>query len=156
VKRDTWIVAAVLAGVAGAMLGGSLVCAWAIAHGASMNWRWLFRLFCHGIPRRCLYVWGVPMPICARCTAIYGGALAGIVLFRIGPRLSEFTARMIMFAFAIPMAIDGLTQLTTLRESNNTLRVATGIASGIGFAWWSLTAVERHVAPAVESAGSSS
>jgi uncharacterized membrane protein len=156
VKRDTVIVGAVIAAIAVVILGGSVLCTWAIAHGASMQWRLLFRLLCHGIPRRCLDLWNVPMPICARCTAIYGGALAGIVLLRIVPAMSERTARILMCVAAAPLAIDGLTQLTTLRESTNTLRIVTGILGGIGFTLWALTAVQRHAPPASESLHSSS
>jgi uncharacterized membrane protein len=156
VKRDTLIVAGVLAAIAVAILGGSAACSWAIAHGASMRWRFLFRLFCHGIPSRCLTLWGVPMPICARCTAIYGGALLGIVAARVLPWMSERTARFVMAAAATPLAIDGLTQLTTLRESTNELRLITGLIGGIGFALWALTAVQRHVPAAPESLRSSS
>lgn len=155
-KRDTLIVGAVIAAIALAILGASVVCTWAVAHGASAQWRILFRLFCHGIPRRCLELWGTPMPICARCTAIYGGALAGLVLVRLLPAVSERAARMAMFAAATPLGIDGLTQLTTLRESTNELRIATGLAAGIGFAFWAVTAVERHVRSAAESLRSSS
>ena len=96
------------------------------------------------------------MPICARCTAIYGGLLAGIVLMRLLPAIGERAARIAMFAAATPLGIDGLTQLTTLRESTNALRIATGLAAGIGFALWALTAVERHVPSAAESARTSS
>lgn len=155
-KRDTLIVGAVLAGIAVAILGGSVLCSWAIAHGASMQWRLLFRLFCHGIPSRCLTLWHVPMPICARCTAIYGGALAGIVLMRLLPAMSERAAWIVMIVAASPLAIDGLTQLTTLRESTNTLRLITGVLGGAGFALWALTSVERHTASATESVRSSS
>lgn len=155
-KRDTLIVAAVLAAIAMAILGGSVACSWAIAHGASMKWRYLFRLFCHGIPKRCLTLWGVPMPICARCTAIYVGALAGIVAARVLPWMSERTARYVMYAAATPLGIDGLTQLTTLRESTNALRMATGLIGGIGFALWALTAVQRYVRAAPGSLRSSS
>jgi len=156
VKRDTLIVGAVIAAIALAILGGSVVCTWAIAHGASAQWRILFRLFCHGIPSRCLALWGTKMPICARCTAIYGGALAGLLLMPLLPAMSERAARIVMFAAATPLGIDGLTQLTTLRESTNALRVATGLAAGIGFSLWALTAVERHVRSAAESLRSSS
>ncbi len=155
-KRDTLIVGAVIAAIAVAILGGSVLCAWAIAHGASMQWRLLFRLFCHGIPSRCLTLWHVPMPICARCTAIYGGALAGIVLMRLLPAMSERAARIVMIIAASPLAVDGLTQLTTLRESTNTLRLVTGVLGGIGFTLWALTSVERHRASATESVRSSS
>ena len=155
-RRDTLIVGAVIAAIAIAILGGSVLCTWAIAHGASMQWRLLFRIFCHGIPRRCLTLWNVPMPICARCTAIYGGALAGLVLMRLLPPMRERAARIVMMAMATPLAIDGLTQLTTLRESTNTLRIVTGILGGIGFALWALTSVERHAPAATESVRSSS
>ncbi len=155
-RRDTLIVGAVIAAIAVAILGGSVLCTWAIAHGAPMQWRLLFRLFCHGIPSRCLTLWNVPMPICARCTAIYGGALAGLVLTRLLPAMSERAARIVMMAAATPLAIDGLTQLSTLRESTNTLRIVTGILGGIGFALWALTAVERNAPNATESVRSSS
>ena len=38
----------------------------------------------------------------------------------------------------MPLGIDGLTQLTTLRESTNTLRIVTGVLAGIAFALWAL------------------
>ena len=57
------------------------IAACAIAHGASMRWRLAFRLFCHGIPDRCIDLWGVPMPICARCTAIYAGLAVSLLIF---------------------------------------------------------------------------
>jgi uncharacterized membrane protein len=30
---------------------------------------------CHQLPDRCLFIGQLPMPVCARCLAIYGGAL---------------------------------------------------------------------------------
>lgn len=142
-RRDTKIVAGVIAAIALSILSSSLLCTWAVAHGASPRWRLLFRLFCHGIPRRCLTIWSVPMPICARCTAIYIGLTAGILAFALLPRIGEMLARRILIAGAIPMLIDGLSQLTTLRESTNALRLATGLIAGIVFTFWALTSVER-------------
>jgi uncharacterized membrane protein len=144
VKRDTKIVAVVLAGIASAILAASVTCAMAIANGASMRWRLLFRVFCHGIPERCLYLWNVPMPICARCTAIYVGLIVSIAVFLILPRITERTARIVVFAAAVPMAIDGLTQLARLRVSTNPLRMETGLILGIAFGFWALSAVENH------------
>jgi uncharacterized membrane protein len=144
VKRDTKIVAGVLAGIASAILAASVTCALAISHGASMRWRLLFRLFCHGIPERCLYVWNVPMPICARCTAIYVGLIASIALFLILPRMTEQFARIVLYAAAVPMAIDGLTQLAGLRASTNPLRIETGLLLGTAFGFWALSAIENH------------
>jgi uncharacterized membrane protein len=142
VRRDTRIVAAVLAAISTVILSASLLCTWAVAAGASPKWRLLFRVFCHGIPHRCFELWNTPMPICARCTAIYIGLLAGILFFALLPLMRELVARRMMFAAAVPMLIDGLTQLTTLRESTNPLRFATGIIAGIAFSHWALTSVE--------------
>jgi len=149
-KRDTLIVAGVIAAIALAILAASVFCTAAIANGASMKWRLLFRLFCHGNPARCLYLWGVPMPICARCTAIYAGALLSLLAFPLLPRVNEVVARWSMYVLATPMAIDGLTQLTTLRESTNSLRIATGSIAGAAFVFWALTAVETQRSEAAE------
>jgi len=145
VKRDTKIVAALIAGIASAILAASVTCALTIARGASMRWL-LFRVFCHGIPERCLYVWNVPMPICARCTAIYAGLILSIAVFLILPRMTERVARIVLCAAAVPMAIDGFTQLAKLRVSSNTLRIETGIVLGIAFGVWALSAIENHSA----------
>jgi uncharacterized membrane protein len=144
VKRDTKIVAAVQVAIAGAILSASVACTSAIAHGASMRWRLLFRVFCHGIPERCLYLWNVPMPICARCTAIYVGLIASFAVFLLLPRMTEKFARMVLYTAALPMAIDGLTQLARFRLSSNTLRIETGLLAGIAFGVWALSAVENH------------
>ncbi len=144
-SRNARIVAAVIAFLASGILAASTFCTWAIAHGASMQWRLLFRVFCHGIPQRCLELWNVPMPICARCAAIYSGLIAGVALFPLLPRLRELTARWILGIACLPMLIDGLTQLSTLRQSTNPLRVETGLLAGAAFAVWALNAVESHV-----------
>ena len=144
-KRDTAIVAAVLAAISTAILSSSVVCTWAIAHGASMRWRLLFRLFCHGIPERCVFLWHVPMPICARCTAIYAGLALASVAFFLAPRMTESAARNLLLVAIVPLAVDGLTQLVGLRTSTNGLRLATGLAAGVAFGLWAITAVETHV-----------
>lgn len=144
-KRDSAIVAATLGAISTAILSASLACTWAVAHGASMRWRVLFRLFCHGMPERCFYIWGVPMPICARCTAIYVGLALAIAAFALLPRLTERGARFLLLAAVVPLGVDGLTQLVRLRESTNGLRSATGLIAGIAFGLWAITAVESHV-----------
>ncbi|HEX8619266.1 MAG TPA: DUF2085 domain-containing protein [Thermoanaerobaculia bacterium] len=143
-KRDTKIVLGAVASIPTVILSLSALCTWAIAHGASMKWRLVFRTLCHGKPERCLYLFNVPMPICARCAGIYAGVLAGLALFGILPWLRERTMRMIAFAALTPLALDGLTQLTGLRESTNPLRIGTGLVAGLAFGLWVLSAVERQ------------
>lgn len=143
-KRDTRIVLAVLAALPTLILGSAALCSWAIAEGASMRWRWLFRVLCHGKPERCLELFGVPMPLCARCAAIYFGILLGLTAFAFMRRLRERVMRVIAFAAVTPLALDGLTQLAGLRESTNELRMATGVIAGLAFGLWILSAVERR------------
>jgi uncharacterized membrane protein len=143
-RRETRIAAPVFAAIPLAILSASVLCTWAIAHGASMAWRLAFRFFCHGIPSRCLTLWSVPMPICARCVAIYVGLFLGLVSFFALPWLDEKVMRMAMFVLATPMAIDGISQATRLRESTNPLRMGTGLAAGLGFGLWVLSALERR------------
>ena len=144
-RHNTRIVAAVIALISSAILAASVFCTWAIAHGASMRWRLVFRALCHGIPSRCLELWNVPMPICARCTAIYAGLIAGLIVFSLLPRIQAHAARRILAFAVIPMFIDGLTQLAMLRESTNPLRIETGLLAGAAFAFWALSEVESHV-----------
>ena len=144
-KRNTRIVAATIALAASWILAAAVFCTWAIASGASMRWRLAFRALCHGIPERCFALWNVPMPICARCTGIYIGLIAGIALFLLLPKIQAHTARRILAVAAVPMLIDGLTQLAMLRESTNLLRIETGLIAGAAFAFWALSEVESHV-----------
>ena len=143
-KRDTQIVFAVTGAIPALILAAAAICSWAIAAGASMQWRLLFRFICHGRVDRSLELFGVPMPICARCTAIYAGLLIGLVAWWLFRSLPEKTMRLVAFLAVTPLAVDGLTQLSGLRESTNELRIATGLIAGIAFGMWILSAVERR------------
>ena len=143
-KRDTKIVLAFVGAIPTLILGAASLCSWAIAHGASMQWRALFRFMCHGRVERCLELFSTPMPICARCTGIYLGLLAGLFLFPLMRWLRERVMRTVAFIAVVPLGIDGVTQLLGLRESVNPLRVATGIIAGLAFGLWILSAVERR------------
>ena len=146
-KRDTKIVLAFLAALPALFLGAATLCTWAIAQGASEKWRLLFRIMCHGMPARSLELFGTTMPLCARCVGIYAGLLAGLLAFKAIPLLRQRVMRVVAFAALTPLAIDGLTQLTGLRESTNPLRLATGAVAGIAFGLWILSAVERRDEP---------
>ncbi len=146
-KRDTKIVLGFIAAIPTVILGAATLCTLAIAQGASMQWRLLFRLMCHGKVERCLTLFGARMPICARCVGIYAGMLLGILAFWAVPLLREKVMRGVAFAATVPLALDGLTQLAGLRESTNELRIATGVIAGLAFGLWILSAVERRKEP---------
>ncbi len=85
-----------------------------------------FSRICHQKPDRTISILGKKMPVCARCFGIYSGFLLGTSLY---PFLKEPPKKWLLI-LAIPLALDGITQLAGLRESNNTLRLATGIMLG--------------------------
>jgi uncharacterized membrane protein len=144
VKRETLILG-VLAGTAAAViLLLAVACTYAEAHGASHWWRVPFRVVCHGIPHRCLFLFGTRMPICARCTAIYIGLIAGVAAFLIAPWIHERLLRAMMWIAMLPMAVDGFSQLLRFRESTNILRIATGFPAAFFFVMWAMSAVERR------------
>jgi uncharacterized membrane protein len=143
-RRDAKILLAVLAPLPALLLAASALTSWAVAHGASPRWRLLFRMICHGWTERCLTLFGVPMPICARCTGIYLGMLAGMLAFLVVPWLRERVTRWWALVAVTPLAIDGLTQLAGLRTSTNPLRMETGLVAGFAFGLWILSAVERQ------------
>ncbi|MEP7146132.1 MAG: DUF2085 domain-containing protein [bacterium] len=83
---------------------------------------------CHKIPSRSFFFRGKQFPVCARCTGMYLGYIT----------FPFFTFDIIHLSLAItlllilPTFIDGLSQAYYNRESNNSLRLITGIMSGVG------------------------
>ena len=124
-----------------------LVAAVAATYAISRGTEWLrapFRVLCHGLASRSLALFDVTMPLCARCTGIYAGLLAGLAAFFVLPRLSERVMRITTIVAVFPMGIDGVTQALGLRESTNALRLATGFAAAFAFGLWALSAVEHR------------
>ncbi|MCX8202370.1 MAG: DUF2085 domain-containing protein [Candidatus Micrarchaeota archaeon] len=72
-------------------------------------------------------------PVCARDFAFYFAMLlGGIFILALGKdKDREIPSLIFLFIFVLPTAIDGLTQLFGIRESNNQLRIATGFLAGI-------------------------
>jgi uncharacterized membrane protein len=92
-------------------------------------------LFCHQRPDRSFYVWGQKMACCQRCAAVYGSMfLLGLLFVALRGRLRAPRWRVVGL-LSLPMALDGFTQLTGLRESTPALRVVTGALFAVGIAW---------------------
>ena len=89
---------------------------------------------CHRIPERTFNIRGYYFPVCARCTGFYVGAFSYFIYVYF--IYVQYTAVLILFAFLmiIPTFLDGYTQLIGSRESNNMLRLLTGLMGGIGLA----------------------
>lgn len=91
---------------------------------------------CHQMPERSFFGGGVQLPVCARDTGIYVGfavSLAVIGLVHRGERPRGFAyplAWLFSGAFVGFMAWDGVTSYAGLRDSDNALRLLTGLGTG--------------------------
>lgn len=88
-------------------------------------WGGIFR--CHQLPNRSFFFHGRQFPLCARCS----GILLGIV---VSPLICAFAPENMYISLALIglMVVDGLTQLKGWRESNNWLRLFTGVCFSYG------------------------
>jgi uncharacterized membrane protein len=95
----------------------------------------LFTWFiCHRIPERTFNIHGHYFPVCARCTGFYIGAFS-FFIFVYFFYVNYSTSLIILAVFMlIPSLLDGFTQLLSFRESNNLLRLLTGLIGGVGLA----------------------
>ena len=89
-----------------------------------------FSPICHQLPERSFYLFNHQLPVCARCTGIYFGAFLGSFFAR-----RESPSPWYLVIALIPMALDGGTQLL-FRESNNVLRLATGLIAGFAVVFY--------------------
>jgi uncharacterized membrane protein len=92
---------------------------------------------CHQMPQRSLMIGDYIMPFCARDWGIYAGCLIGALtpfFTRLPKWLHSIPA---LFLFSTPLVLDGVTQtIFALRESNNTLRLLTGLLLGFALAYF--------------------
>ncbi|MBD3388480.1 MAG: DUF2085 domain-containing protein [Candidatus Altiarchaeales archaeon] len=93
---------------------------------------------CHQMPQRTLFIGGYPMPFCARDTGIYLGCMMGGLAPLLKVRLPKpMKSPLFLLASLTPLAVDGVTQtILSLRESNNEIRMLTGILFGFGLVYF--------------------
>ena len=90
------------------------------------------KLICHRMPQRSFFIKGHQFPVCARCTGFYISLIAYFIYAYFYYIDYSFLLISLAILFLIPTAIDGTTQLLGYRESNNYLRLATGLLGGLG------------------------
>lgn len=101
---------------------------------------------CHRIAERSYNLDGQPMPICARCTGLYLGALVGLVVQFGRGRLGGYPARRYWILFGmlgLAYAVDGINSFlqllafggpAPLYPPSNALRLITGTGMGLTLA----------------------
>jgi uncharacterized membrane protein len=85
---------------------------------------------CHQKAERSFFINGNQMPFCARCTAIFLGLAIGLgfmVFYKI--KLDEKFVLLIILGL-VPIGLDGIGQLFGFWESNNIIRLITGLLVG--------------------------
>lgn len=90
-------------------------------------------LVCHQIPERSLHLLGWPLAVCVRCSAIYFGFLAGVLLYPLFRRIDRPTlpGRNLLLVAALPLLVDGLDIGFLLYDVTNTTRAVTGALFGL-------------------------
>ena len=98
---------------------------------------------CHQIPERSFHIAGQQLPLCARCTGIYLGALAGFTLMTLWGRrraagLPPIPITLTLIGFIGIMGVDGVNSYLTffpnlphLYQPQNWLRLTTGTLHGL-------------------------
>ena len=98
---------------------------------------------CHQIPARTFHIDGEPLPLCARCTGIYLGALLGLVGLTLTGRwravsLPGLPVLLPLVSFIVLMGIDGINSYLSffpkaphLYQPQNWLRLTTGTFHGL-------------------------
>lgn len=93
-------------------------------------------LVCHQIPQRTIYINELPLPVCARDTGIYTGIFVSFAFILLKGRWnSDMPPRPAISIFLtllmVPMMIDGVSSYLQLRETDNVLRLITGLLFGM-------------------------
>ncbi|MCX2726511.1 DUF2085 domain-containing protein [Thermomicrobium sp. 4228-Ro] len=95
-----------------------------------------YRFVCHQRPDRSFFLFGEQVAYCQRDLAIYVGVFVlGLVFVLVRHRLPPLSWRGAVL-LALPVALDGTTQLVGLRESTWQLRLFTGTLFALAVVWF--------------------
>lgn len=93
----------------------------------------LFSPLCHQIDVRSFHVWGEPLAVCGRCSAIYFGFLSGTLVypFARGALRRGSPGRMFLAVTVIPMLLDVVLESAGVYVSTNAVHALTGAWFGV-------------------------
>jgi uncharacterized membrane protein len=103
----------------------------------------VFSPTCHQIPSRCVYAFGYPTAVCARCLGIYAGFLLGVLIF---PLLKGFSTPAMPKArtfilISIPIVVDTAGNFLGVWMSSGWVRFMTGMVWGLILPFYFLTGI---------------
>jgi uncharacterized membrane protein len=98
-----------------------------ISHALAMAEYAAGSLVCHQRPERSFHMWGVQLPVCARCTGIYVGAACASFA---PARRRVLRPAILLAAAAVPALLSLVFEWTTGVTPSNVIRAATGFLIG--------------------------
>jgi uncharacterized membrane protein len=95
-------------------------------------------LVCHQKPERSFHLWAAQLPVCARCTGIYLGAVFGLARRPVEREASaerRGRARWLVMLAAIPTIATLVFEWTSGVMPSNAIRFAAGVPLGMVVSW---------------------
>lgn len=144
-RRRAWLVWGVVAALAAGLVGVVLLAPLLKAAGWAVAARVVYQCFhaiCHQMPERSFHIAGFPLAVCARCTGLYAGGAAGLLLYPLARTLTrrDAPARAWLFAAAVPTTVDFLLGVTGLWTNTHLSRFVTALALGAAAAFYVMPA----------------
>jgi uncharacterized membrane protein len=98
----------------------------------------IFSGLCHQLSERSIHLFGHKLAVCARCSGVYFGMLLSTIAYPLLKGLDNrrIPAKYVIVGSVLPLALDGVTQLTGFRESSNLLRFGTGLVFGLAIPFY--------------------
>ena len=91
-----------------------------------------FSRICHQYDSRSLHIFGNPLAVCARCSAIYFGFLGGIFIAALRSNTEWRRIVLWLTLVLLPMLTDVVLDGIGVHASNSFTRISTGLIFGIG------------------------
>lgn len=132
---------AIMAALALFFLSLVVAAPFAHAHGYTSAGLVLYEMFgrvCHGIPERAFYLEGYPLAVCARCTGIYLGFAAGVLVYPLVRSLQrgDTPQRKWLLLATVPALLDFALGLAGIWENTHLSRSLTGALLGAAAAFY--------------------
>jgi uncharacterized membrane protein len=106
-------------------------------------------LVCHQRVERSFKIAGDPMPVCARCTALYvSGALGALAAWLTIPLMPRRT-RTAILAAAVPTIVTVVVERAGLMQPGNVLRAVAAVPIGAACGWIFVRMLRAEAAPCV-------